>query len=378
MSLRRFVYYSAAIGGWTAFLAWLVADVLFLDDGDGQRDRGAAWFWAIAGPALTGGLVGAAIAAGQNVVSGIANPRWERQFRRLVRGLIGGAAGGLIGGLLGALLYTCVEFPKTLTGLGIPRALGWAVMGLGIGGVEGIYERSRTKVKNGLIGGGVGGFLGGLLFGLIARPGVDVSSRALAFVILGISIGAWIGLTHVVLKEAWLTVLDGFQPGRQLILTQTVTVLGRGDHLPLPFLGYAGRDLESEHLKISRQPDGQYVVEDNHSRIGTSINGARIRGRMTLHDGDLIKLGSNLVRFECRGRASERGRAPAAAAAAGGGGRIVAPPPPPETPPGPGSDAAESPPRARPGPQPLPPLKDRGTPPDTPPRIPPPPPPPGN
>jgi hypothetical protein len=129
-----------------------------------------------------------------------------------------------------------------------------------------------------------------------------------AFVILGVSIGALVGLTHVVLMEAWLTVVDGFRPGRQLILTKPVTFLGRGDHLPLPFLGYAGRDLESEHARITRQPEGQYVVEDNGSRIGTQLNGRRVSSPAALSDGDLIKLGSNIVRFEHRRRAAERGR----------------------------------------------------------------------
>ena len=83
-----------------------------------------------------------------------------------------------------------------------------------------------------------------------------MSSRAAAFVVLGLSIGAAIGLAHVVFRVAWLTVVDGFRTGRQLTLTQAVTVLGRGDHLPLPFLGPTNKDLDAEHLRSAACPTG--------------------------------------------------------------------------------------------------------------------------
>ncbi len=164
--------------------------------------------------------------------------------------------------------------------------------------------------------------------------------RATGFVILGLSIGALIGLTQVVLKEAWLTVVDGFRPGRQVILGEAMTYLGRGDHLPLPLLGYAGRDLESEHARITRQPDGQYTIQDNQSRIGTILNGRPLQGPAILADGDLIRLGSNILRFNHRHRkegptvdvAQAASSAGVAGGAVGPGGHAGLPAPPPGTP----------------------------------------------
>lgn len=397
MSLYRFVCYSALIGGWAAFLAWTLAELSVLR---GRSELGTARV------ALTAAIVGAAIGAGLSLVfrvtgvSGVTAGRSTRSLRRAIPGLIGGGIGGAAGGLLG----------QWIVAQDLPHTLGWTIMGLAMGPAagcaEGLYEQSKNKVRNGLIGRAVGGLLGGLLFDLIADPAshAPIFNRAAAFVILGLSVGTLIGLTHVVLREAWLTVVDGFRPGRQLILGQTVTVLGRGDHLPLPFLGYAGRDLESEHLRITRTPDGNFAVEDNRSRLGTLVNGKPIRGAVVLGDGDLIKLGGNIVRFNVRQRTAEPVAVPAGGEAIGGTGSIVppappgaaapaatwlppppappsdtapaAPPPPALSPPPPAPPATSPPPGVRPQQKPLPQPPGRPAPPASSPRIPPPPPPP--
>jgi hypothetical protein len=361
MSLIRFVYYSAVVGGWAALLAWMIAEALVL----GRALPGTLEV------AIVGALIGAAIGGGLNLLAGRANARWTQLLRRLTAGFIGGLLGGAIGGTLGDLLYAAV---------GVPRALGWMIMGAAIGCAEGIYEQSGRKLRNGLIGGCLGGLLGGLLFEPISNltaSGSGMTARATAFMILGIAVGALIGLTQVVLKEAWLTVVDGFRPGRQLILSQTVTTLGRGDHLPLPLLGYSARDLESEHARITRTASGEFVIEDNRSRLGTRVHGQPITGPVTLRDGDLIKLGSNILRFNLRHGAAGGSPVPQAAAPSSSLGPPIAPPPPP----GGAPSIVPSPPRAYPpaASPPLPPPRPSGIPfppPGSGPRIPPPPPPP--
>ena len=345
--------------------AWVLAEWLFLGN--------PHWGGTLSTTASAATL-GAMIGAGLNLVAGMANAQWRQQIRRVPAGLVVGGFGGLVGGLLGEILYA---------DLGWPRFLGWMIMGLGIGMADGLYDHSWRKIRNGLLGGAIGGLLGGLLFDLIARTAADVASRATGFVILGLCVGALIGLAQVVFKEAWLTVLDGFRPGRQLILSQGTTLLGHGDHLPLPFLGYAGRDLENEHLRISRHADGNFMIEDIHSRAGTLLNGQRLDRAALLRDGDLIKLGGNIVRFNHRQRAST--------AASTGPSRpmppIPRPPAPPGTPAAPGAtgglpasagetraDKLPVPP-SRPWNPPVKPRLSENPPPASPPRIPPPPPP---
>jgi hypothetical protein len=308
MSLYRLVYYGAFLAGWAALVGWFVAEKAFADKS------------GMVPLMTTAGLIGALIGAGLNVTGGMANAQWKQLLRRVPIGLVAGALGGIVGSLVG----------ETLHSMGLPRLVGWILMGIGIGAAEGLYERSPSKIRNGLLGGALGGLLGGILFEpILALVATDsgTSSRATAFVILGIAIGALVGLTQVVLKQAWLTVVEGYRAGRQLILTQPVTILGRADHLPMPFLGAANRDLQSEHVKITRSANGSYQVEDNSTRLGTKLNNCPIKGAVPLKDGDAIQLGSNVVRFNQRHRgAAETGSVvqPAVAHAP-----VVSKPPPP-------------------------------------------------
>src|SRR5262249_4815844 len=150
-----------------------------------------------------------------------------------------GAVGGLIGGGFYWLLQRIDEHSTALRIIG--RIPGWIIMGMAIGAVEGVYDRSARKLRNGLIGGAVGGFVGGLLFDPMAalihsRSGM--ASRATAFVILGMCIGLLIAVVQVVLKQAWLTVEGGFRPGRQLILAEGETLMGTAERCALPFIAF--------------------------------------------------------------------------------------------------------------------------------------------
>jgi hypothetical protein len=297
MSLLRLVYYSAMISAWAAFFGWGVSELArhgVMADSAMRSDTTLELFGFVV-IAVTSGTTGAAIGLGLNVLGGIANGRWRQLARRALPGLTGGLIGGLVGGMVGEAMFY----------FRLPRAIGWMIFGLGVGVVEGIYDRSFVKFRNGMLGGATGGLVGGLLFDWIVNLELTDSgrsSRAAALVVLGLSIGAAIGLAHFVFRVAWLTVVDGYGTGRQLNLTQSATILGRGDHLPLPFLGPGNMDLDSEHLSIRRMPDGSYCLEDNHSKLGTRINSQAANGLTPLKDGDIIRLGTNLVRFNQRQR----------------------------------------------------------------------------
>src|SRR5262249_35408350 len=143
--------------------------------------------------------------------------------------------------------------------------IGWTIMGTSLGIVEGLYDVSFRKIRNGLLGGAVGGFLGGILFILFFLVLSPMSGRAVALGILGMSIGLSIGLAQVVLRDAWLTVEEGFRPGRQLLLSQRETFLGTSEKANLIFIAFGAKGVEPLHACIVRCGDGTYEVRDNGS-----------------------------------------------------------------------------------------------------------------
>lgn len=323
MSFARQVYLSAILSGWAAFLGWGVSEAVVGALGlEGD----------FAEVLIRGGLVGGAIGAGLGAVGGLANGSASQILKRAVSGVFVGAIGGAWGSIVGQGFYA----------IGFPRALGWLVAGLGIGVADGLFDRSQAKIRNGLIGGGLGGLVGGILFLPVASAAQSSSgmfSRALGFTIVGICIGALIGLVQVVLKRAWLTVLDGYRVGRQLILHPAGATLGRGEHLPLPFLGPMNQELEVEHLRITFRPPGSFVAEDAGTLIGSRLNNQALKAPTLLKDGDVLKIGHNFIRFNERARSKDE-PAPTSTAATIPQVRVAPPPPPVKKGPVPGGGVA--------------------------------------
>jgi FHA domain len=296
MSLVRLIIWSCLIGGWAAFLGWLVLEVA-VGRWVGQYDIVAIIMATVIAVPIGGGI---------SLANGLTNAKIDLLVKRLLFGFAGGLVGGLLGILLGSCMFAVFSrIADYITFLGIVgRILGWGLIGVGIGaGVgasEGITERSMKKLRNGLIGGILGGFLGGLFFYPMSQIATDVSSRAFAFVLLGLCIGLFIGLAQVILKEAWLTVEQGFRSGRQMILGRDPITMGTSEKSSLIFIAYGAKGVEPIHLKITKQKDGAYLLEDNQSRTGTLLNGAPVSGPTPLKDGDTIQFGVNVVRFNER------------------------------------------------------------------------------
>ena len=284
MSFPRLIFYCAVVGGWAAFAGWALCELCLMHR-SGQVGYGS---FVLTG-AFTGGLIGAAL----NFLAGAANGNVRQAVPRLGVGFLAGLVGGGIGCVFGNLLFWLIHL----------RVLGWIIMGLGIGVVEGVSDLNIRKIRNGLIGGGVGGLLGGLFFDFILFVvNIPMSSRAVGLVLLGVSIGLSIGLAQVMLREAWLTVEEGFRPGRQLLLSKQQTYLGTSEKAQLSFIAYGAKGVEPMHLCITRQTDGTYWILDNGSRTGTFVNDQQVREALLLKDGDVVRFGANKVRFNERYR----------------------------------------------------------------------------
>ena len=292
MSLRRLVHQYAAVGAGGAFVGWAASECL------GARNGVAGLF----GEALTCGLIGGVIAAGTNLITYRRGAGRRDLARSAVAGLAIGSLAATIGMSVGHALL------GTLHG---SRAPGWALVGGGIGAAEGLYARSSVRLRQGVLAAAIGGLAGGLPFGaiymLLARWS-EPGSRAAAFVLLGACIGAAIGLAEMIFAEAWLTVVEGQPAGGRIPIASRAVLLGRAAGSNLRFNGSGDTEIERQHVRIVRQPDGQFALEDLHSRHGTRINQRRILDRVFLKDGDVIRIGEHSIRFDRRKRRPAAGR----------------------------------------------------------------------
>src|SRR6516165_10294490 len=128
MSFHRLIYYSAFVGGWAAFVGWLISEIFFL-----RRSESPGTLSLL----LSTGFVGGAIAGGLGILAGAANGQWKQNLYRLWLGLGGGFVGGALSGGIGALLYW--------QQVAITRTIGWTLMGLAIGSIDGIVDVNMRK-----------------------------------------------------------------------------------------------------------------------------------------------------------------------------------------------------------------------------------------
>src|SRR5262245_20293284 len=146
MSFKLFVYYCALCGGWAAFLAWAVMELLGV-----AGLRSVAWQ-----AALRGGALGLLVAAAVGLVDALhvaGNGRPARVGLCAMLGLAGGALGGLVG--------------QWLHAHHVPLFFGWVLAGALIGASIGAYDLLRAVAAGqGLYGSGrkmLHGTVGGLL-----------------------------------------------------------------------------------------------------------------------------------------------------------------------------------------------------------------------
>jgi hypothetical protein len=292
MSFRLFIYYGAVCGGWAAFLVWAVVQAA------GVRSVGNPY----GRTALVAGLLGLLVAAAVGSLDAMLSAERGRRTVRVLVCMLVGLVGGLASGLLGELLYSR---------LGGPRFVGWILVGVFVGASVGVYDllgaqggNALRKARNGVLGGLLGGLVGGLVFELLANHATSLAraSLALGLVILGLSIGLFIGLAQVILKEAWLRVEAGFRAGRELMLSRDETTIGRAESCDVGLFGDKG--VERLHARILLQ-DNRYVLADANTPGGTYLNDQVVSGPTPLRSGDVIRVGNNVLRFGERQKRNE-------------------------------------------------------------------------
>ncbi len=221
--------------------------------------------------------------------------------RAIVRAAIGLAVGVLLAAAAGSLASVLFERLQQTDDPGgarlyVLRMLSWGVFGLGIGLAGGLAERSSRKTVNGVIGGLVGGAIGGLLFHWVGLH-VDeaAEARLLGLTLVGVSVGAAIGLVEGARRHAWVRVIAGGLAGKEFILYHEVTTIGSApkcqitlikDPQALPF-----------HAEIAVIGGRRTLAPIDGAPL--LVNGAAVRSRM-LRSGDQIQVGSTTLLYEDR------------------------------------------------------------------------------
>ncbi len=236
-------------------------------------------------------------------------------FARVVVAITVGCLGGLFGGLTSQILLEFTPADWT-TAQRVITVLGWTATGLLVGASIGVFDvtvaalRNQDtrgairKIINGLIGGFIGGLIGGFLTLVlhntwtamfVGKPSTSLwSPSSYGFVALGACIGLFVALAQVFLKEAWLTVEEGFRKGRELILSKGEVTIGRAESCDIGLFG--DNQIEKVHVTI-KHLGNDYVLHDSGAAAGTYVNEQRVIGPRPLHAGDRIRLGRCVLRF---------------------------------------------------------------------------------
>ena len=92
--------------------------------------------------------------------------------------------------------------------------------------------------------------------------------------------------------KAQFKFLSGARAGQLEAFRKGYIGLGRHPLSDVRFDAERDLDVSSRHAAIVRKPEG-FVLQDLGSRNGTFVNGKRITGDTSLHDGDVIGFGAN-------------------------------------------------------------------------------------
>ena len=111
---------------------------------------------------------------------------------------------------------------------------------------------------------------------------------------------------------AKLIVASGKSAGRSITLKHGKILIGRAEECDIRPLG---EEVSRRHCAVVEEA-GAVTVEDLKSRNGTYVNGAKISAKVTVSDGDIVRVGTLELKVSCAAPAATAAPAAAAPAAA--------------------------------------------------------------
>ncbi|MBN1055183.1 FHA domain-containing protein [Clostridium botulinum] len=313
------------IGG---FIAWILQEVMPIDYDTILAFKGytieslindvnlgrisESHFYTITGSAILlksslfssiiGGTIGAAMGIGEGIYYGSKKRAIKYGFIGFIIALFISFCGGFLAqSAYSSLLNDTTEYTSQVY-LGFVRAIGWTVMGAGVGIAIGLIKPEKIRIINCVLGGIIGGFIGGFLFNFIAQSiSIDITdkgtvARAIGIIIMGTLIGLGIGLLEQFAKTAWLKVIRGEFEGKEYLVFKGITSIGNSGKNTIVL--FKDKLVAPNHCDIV-QEGNRYVLVDKGSPSGTFVNGVRIT-RHTLKQGDAISLGNSVLIFNTK------------------------------------------------------------------------------
>jgi Inner membrane component of T3SS, cytoplasmic domain len=260
------------------------------------------------------GMIGLALGA----VDGIVTRQWHRA---LVGGLVG-ALIGIVGGLLSNVIANVIYIPvsglaqqqlasESSTGRAfgfmlqmIARMFGWTLAGCAMGLGQGVALRSKRILAHGFLGGVIGGMLGGLVFDPLDfvilgadKIGAD-SSRLIGIVVIGIAVGAMIGVVELLTRDAWLRMVEGPLAGKEFLIFRDTMNIGASPRSEI----YLFNDDQVAPTHATLRVIGDETEIAARDKVHPLlINGQNVRASRLRH-GDRIQIGQTSFVFEQRQR----------------------------------------------------------------------------
>lgn len=288
-------------------LGWLISEVVSSPDASDQifgdnLAAGTAFWVALYALGLSGVLSsweGIQARSGAKAASAMS--------RAVPAALVGAAVSGWIAQvaiyepMLESAYQSATSDADMMAAFHLARGLAFMFVGVVVGAALGISSGSGKRAVNGAIGGAVGGFVGGFVFDYVgAATDSGGLSRAVALGLTGTLIGLAIGLVENARKEHWLEIVSGGMAGKQFILYNDRTVIGSSPACSVTLI--KDPQIAPEHVTLVSSAQGLRMSAMDPSRP-TLVNG-QPQQQAVLTDGDLVQVGSSVVRYRQKAQAT--------------------------------------------------------------------------
>lgn len=260
----------------------------------------------------------AAFAVGLGVIlvgwTGIESRSWNKFGRDILKAspflLVGAIAGGWLAQvsyepLIENVFRDALESSSNIeqfenavkNGIHFPRGVAFALVGGSIGLAFGASKRALRPAINGLVGGLIGGFIGGFTFDFVGDAVESgFASRIVAFAITGVLIGVAVGLIEEATKQHWIEIVSGGMAGKQFILFQKSTTVGASPSCGITLIKDPA--IAPEHVVLTSTGTALEATSVD-IQFPIQVNGMET-SRAKLGDGDLLTLGSTIVRYRSK------------------------------------------------------------------------------